>query len=118
MNEALQIEKIINMEFKQSYKSCSALVVGESELAVALRDILSKNCYKVVLLRDITQNSIIAEKFNIIVLFAEVQHKVLADLAEPDALVVDARQDEAGEWIIHEKSPQFRRIRILSLIRK
>jgi len=112
VQDARQLVRIVRIECGQPFERTVALVFGQTPCAAALAEELKNMGTARVTLTDVFPAQ--GESYDLILLLRGMDPECLGAAARPGALVIDACREKNSEWIIHDPSLNYRRIRVIS----
>ncbi|GKH50721.1 MAG: hypothetical protein MRZ28_07620 [Oscillospiraceae bacterium] len=112
VQDARQLVRIARIECGQPLERAEALVFGQTPCAAALAEELKDMGTARVTLADGLPAQ--GESYDLILLLQGMDPERLGAIARPGALVIDACREKNSEWIIHDPSLHYRRIRVIS----
>ena len=116
--EVNQLMRIARLELDRPLEGCKTLVFGEGTTALALCEALNKIGAKTKQFSTVEQLQEDNEQFTLALILNPIPHRVLENLMAVQGVAIDANKQRSGEWVVHDKSLTFKRIRVLSMICK
>lgn len=116
--EVRQLLRIARMESDRPLTCCKALVFGVGPQAQDLYEALGRRCTAVRLASSVAELQEEDAKFELAIILAPISHRVLENLMAAGGVAIDANMQRSGEWVMYDKSLNFKRIRVLSLLRQ
>jgi len=55
-------------------------------------------------------------RFELAIILEPISHRVLENLMSVGGVAIDANVQRSGEWVMYDKTLNFKRIRVLSLL--
>ncbi len=112
-----QLLRIARMESDQPIERCKVLVFGTGPRAQSLFEALRPRCAATRLASSIAELQQDA-KFELAIVLEPISHRVLENLMAAGGVAIDANMQRSGEWVMYDPSLNFKRIRVLSLLRQ
>lgn len=113
-----QLLRIARLESDRPLQGCKALVFGDNPQAQSLYEALGRRCISVRRATSVAELQEEDARFELAIILDPISHRVLENLMAPGGVAIDANMQRSGEWVMYDKSSNFKRIRVLSLLAK
>lgn len=113
-----QLLRIARLELERPLEACKTLVFGSSNNATRLYEELEQQGVVAKIALSVAQLQEEDERFDLAIILEPISHRVLENLMAVGGVAIDANSQRSGEWVMHDKSLKFKRIRVLSMIGK
>lgn len=111
-----QLVRIARLESEQPLEGCRTLVFGTSPQAQSLYETLKRQCAAVRMAASVAELQEGDRRFELAIILEPISHRVLENLMAAGGVAIDANVQRSGEWVMYDKSLNFKRIRVLSLL--
>ncbi|MEA5135198.1 MAG: hypothetical protein VB035_03565 [Candidatus Fimivivens sp.] len=111
-----QLIRIARLESEQPLEGCRTLVFGASPQAKSLYETLKRQCVAVRMAASVAELQENDGRFELAIILEPISHRVLENLMSVGGVAIDANVQRSGEWVMYDKTLNFKRIRVLSLL--
>lgn len=111
-----QLVRIARLESEQPLEGCRTLVFGASPQAKSLYEALKRQCAAVRMAASVAELQENDGRFELAIILEPISHRVLENLMSAGGVAIDANVQRSGEWVMYDKTLNFKRIRVLSLL--
>lgn len=111
-----QLVRIARLESERPLEGCRTLVFGASPQAKSLYETLKRQCVAVRMAASVAELQGNDGRFELAIILEPISHRVLENLMSVGGVAIDANVQRSGEWVMYDKTLNFKRIRVLSLL--
>lgn len=111
-----QLVRIARLESERPLEGCRTLVFGASPQAKSLYETLKRQCVAVRMAASVAELQENDGRFELAIILEPISHRVLENLMSVGGVAIDANVQRSGEWVMYDKTLNFKRIRVLSLL--
>lgn len=113
--QANQLLRIARLEMNEPMENSRIMLFGSGEILAALAQMLENHGAQTdeFCEWEKVQNS--ENTYAAAFLFDSIKDEILKEKMLQNSLVLDIGPQKSGEWIVHDASPRYRRVRVISL---